>query len=194
MHRRDSQDLFYPRKGHQKGKHGLSGDLHLHKQSQDLTIYGQICGSICPMQRKIKQINDGLSRNQNSKTFHSMCCQFSISYQRISASQLHTDNLEVVSWKRHLLEKKRVSAWNIKMWTCGDRSTSPLKLKSHELTETHTCKNAAREDGSWAKACCFGRRHGRWIGWERCWRWGRCVRRDHCRAGEGPATEGVRGG
>ena len=31
-----------------------------------LAMYGQICGNLCPMQRRRKQNKDGLSRNQNS--------------------------------------------------------------------------------------------------------------------------------
>ena len=34
--------------------HGLGRDLRGNKQPQDPTIYGQICGSICVMQRKAK--------------------------------------------------------------------------------------------------------------------------------------------
>ena len=36
------------------------------QKSLVLTMYGQICGNLCPMQRKRKQNKDGLSRNQSS--------------------------------------------------------------------------------------------------------------------------------
>ena len=42
------------------------GDLQGNKQPQDLMMYGQICGSICLMQRKRKQDKNGLSRSQSS--------------------------------------------------------------------------------------------------------------------------------
>ena len=38
--------------------------LTRNKQPQDQTVYGQICGNICLMQRKRKQNKGGLSRNQ----------------------------------------------------------------------------------------------------------------------------------
>ena len=41
-------------------------DWRGNKQPQDPTMYGQICGSICLMQRKAKRSKSGLSRNQNS--------------------------------------------------------------------------------------------------------------------------------
>ena len=44
------------------------GDLQGNKQPLVLTMYGQICGNLCPMQRKRKQNKDGLSRNQSSTT------------------------------------------------------------------------------------------------------------------------------
>ena len=35
------------------------------KQPQDPTMYGQICASVCVMQRQAKRSKSGLSRNQN---------------------------------------------------------------------------------------------------------------------------------
>ena len=66
MRRQDSQDSFYFRKGHQKDAHGPGGDLRWNKQPLVLMMCGQICGNLCPMQRKRKQNKDGLSRNQSS--------------------------------------------------------------------------------------------------------------------------------
>ena len=37
-------------------------------QPQDPTMYGQVCGSVCLMQRKAKRSKNGLSRNQSSIT------------------------------------------------------------------------------------------------------------------------------
>ena len=48
------------------GTHGSGGDLQENKEPLVLTMYGQICGNLCPMQRKRKQNKDGLSRNQSS--------------------------------------------------------------------------------------------------------------------------------
>ena len=42
------------------------GRLTRNKQPQDQTMYGQICGNICLMQRKRKQNKGGQSRNQSS--------------------------------------------------------------------------------------------------------------------------------
>ena len=42
------------------------GDSQENKQPLVQTMYGQICGRICLMQRKRKQNKDGLSRNQSS--------------------------------------------------------------------------------------------------------------------------------
>ena len=42
------------------------GRLTRKKRPLAQTMYGQICGRICPMQQRRKQNKDGLSRNQNS--------------------------------------------------------------------------------------------------------------------------------
>ena len=68
MHGQDSQDLFYWREGHRKDTHGPERDSQGNKQPFVLMVYGQICGNLCPMQRKRKQNKDVLSRNQSSKT------------------------------------------------------------------------------------------------------------------------------
>ena len=64
MHGQDSQDLFYWRKGHRKDIHGPGGDLQGNKNLVVLMMCGQKCGSICLMQQRRKQNNDGQSRNQ----------------------------------------------------------------------------------------------------------------------------------
>ena len=61
-----SQDSFYWTKGPLTDIHGPEGDSLGNKQPQDLTVYGQICGSICLMQREAKQSKSALSRNQSS--------------------------------------------------------------------------------------------------------------------------------
>ena len=66
MHGLASQDSFYWTKGHLTDTHGPGGDLRGNKQPLVQTLYGQICGSFCLMQRKRKQNKDGLSRNQSS--------------------------------------------------------------------------------------------------------------------------------
>ena len=66
MHGQASQDLFYEKKGHQRGTPGAEGDLQRNKKPQDPTMHGQICGSKRLMQRKRKQNKNGLSRNQRS--------------------------------------------------------------------------------------------------------------------------------
>ena len=66
MHGLASQDSFHWTKGHLTDMHDLVGDLRGNKQPQDPTMYGQICGSICLMQRKAKRSKRGLSRNQKS--------------------------------------------------------------------------------------------------------------------------------
>ena len=66
MHGQDSQDLFYQRKGHRKDLHGPGGDLQGNRKLLVLTMYGQICGNLCPMQQRRKKNKDGLSRNQSS--------------------------------------------------------------------------------------------------------------------------------
>ena len=48
------------------GTHGPGRDLRGNKQPQDQTMCGQICGSICLMQRKKKQNKDGPPRNPSS--------------------------------------------------------------------------------------------------------------------------------
>ena len=52
--------------GHLMGAHGLGRDLHENKQLLVQMMYGQICGSVCPMQQKRKQNKNGPSRNQSS--------------------------------------------------------------------------------------------------------------------------------
>ena len=46
--------------------HMVREDLRRNKQPLVLMMCGQICGNLCPMQRKRKQNKDGLSRNQSS--------------------------------------------------------------------------------------------------------------------------------
>ena len=66
MHGQASQDSFYWMKGHLTDIPGPGRDLPGNKQPQDPTMYGQICGSICLMQREAKRSKSGLSRNQSS--------------------------------------------------------------------------------------------------------------------------------
>ena len=61
-----SKDSFYWKKGHLTDIHGPGGDLRGNTQPQDLTMNGQICGSICLMQRSAQQSKTGSSRNQSS--------------------------------------------------------------------------------------------------------------------------------
>ena len=53
-------------KSHLMDTHGRGGDLRGNKQLLVQTMYGQICGKICLMQRKAKRSKSGLSRNQSS--------------------------------------------------------------------------------------------------------------------------------
>ena len=46
--------VLLQRKGHHKDTHGLGGDGRGNKQTIILMMYGQICGNLCPMQRKNK--------------------------------------------------------------------------------------------------------------------------------------------
>ena len=66
MHGQVSQDSFFWTKGHLTDIHGPGWDLRGNKQPQDQTKYGQMCGSIFLMQRKVKQSKNGLSRNRSS--------------------------------------------------------------------------------------------------------------------------------
>ena len=66
MHGQAPQDLFCWTKGRLTDIHGPGGDLRGNKQPQDPTMYGQICGSTCLMQRKAKRSKSGLSRNRSS--------------------------------------------------------------------------------------------------------------------------------
>ena len=60
--------LFGWMKGHLTDAHGPveEGDWRGNKRPQDLTTYGQICGSICLMHQNAKRSKSGLSRNQSS--------------------------------------------------------------------------------------------------------------------------------
>ena len=53
-------------KGHPMGADGLGGDLQGNKKLLVPTMYGHICGNLCPMQQKGQHSKDGLSRNQSS--------------------------------------------------------------------------------------------------------------------------------
>ena len=66
IHEQASQDLFSWMKGHLTDTHGLGGVSRGTKRPQDPTMYGQICGSMCLMQRNGKRSKSGRSRNQNS--------------------------------------------------------------------------------------------------------------------------------
>ena len=66
MHGQASHELFYWMEGHLTDIPGPKGDWRGNKRPQDSTTYGQICGSICMMQRKPKRSKSGLSRNQIS--------------------------------------------------------------------------------------------------------------------------------
>ena len=55
MHGQVSQDSPYWTKGHLMGTHGPGWDLWGNKQPLVQTMYGQKCGSTCPMQQKAKQ-------------------------------------------------------------------------------------------------------------------------------------------
>ena len=59
---------FFLRKERPPEGYPWSGERRENKQPLVLMMYGQICGSLCPMQQKREQNKDGLSRNQNSKT------------------------------------------------------------------------------------------------------------------------------
>ena len=59
---------FFLRKERPPEGYAWSGERRENKQPLVLMMYGQICGSLCPMQQKREQNKDGLSRNQNSKT------------------------------------------------------------------------------------------------------------------------------
>ena len=62
----DAQYLQYWERNHRKDIRGPGEDLQGNKKLLVHTMYLQICGSICLMQRKRKQNKDGLSRNQCS--------------------------------------------------------------------------------------------------------------------------------
>ena len=66
IHGQDSQDSWSCMRGHLTDIHGLGVDLRANKQPQDQTMYGQIWGNICLMQRKAKWSKDGLSRIRSS--------------------------------------------------------------------------------------------------------------------------------
>ena len=67
-----------------------------YKQPQDPTMYGQICGSICLMQRKAKQSKSGPSRNRSSI--------FSDNYVVTSSLNQMMKNLHTVKNARRKLE------------------------------------------------------------------------------------------
>ena len=66
IHGQVSQDSLYWMKCFLTDIHGPGGDWRGNKQPKDPTMYGQICGGICPMQRKGKRSKSWLSRNQSS--------------------------------------------------------------------------------------------------------------------------------
>ena len=92
-----SQDSFCWTKGHLMGTHGSGETCEENKRLQDPKIYGQICGSICLMQRRRKQNKDGLSRNQSSK-MPDNCEEYSSLNQMTKSSSSQWKPL-VESWK-----------------------------------------------------------------------------------------------
>ena len=78
------------------GTHGPRIDLRGNKQPLVLMMFGQICGSICPMPRKRKQNKDGQSRNQSS-TMPDHLEEYSLLNQTMKNSRSQSKPL-VESW------------------------------------------------------------------------------------------------
>ena len=81
--------ILFEWKGHLTDIHGPGWDARENKRPQDPTMYGQICGSVCLMQRNGKRSKSGLSRKQNSITPDDYVVSSSL-------------NLRMRDFKRHL--------------------------------------------------------------------------------------------
>ena len=93
------------KKGHRKDTHGPGGDLQGSKQPLVLMMYGQMCGNLCPMQRK-KQNKDGLLSAEHSITHPSSCIFLNLSTAHDPAS-----SQMLVSQPQHQTLISRTHSW-----------------------------------------------------------------------------------
>ena len=103
MHGQYSQDSSYWTKGYLMDLHGLVRDSQGNKKLLVLTIFGQTCGNLCPMQQRRKQNKDGPSRIQSS-TMPDNREEYSLLNQTMKNSSSQWKPL-VESWKFRWLQQ-----------------------------------------------------------------------------------------